>query len=144
MVRNALVTAVSESKISAVIIEKSECASCTVGCSKKTVEVDLANPKGFSLKPGCVVAVQSQKRYLAMEGFFSLLLPFVSAVCGYCVASSIDSVKDSEGIKAVFVLGFLAAACALVLIFTRLPYVKIYKKAKCDVVEILKESSTVI
>ena len=89
---------------------KLECASCSASCGNKQESVPASNPKGFSLKAGDIVYIETNARRQAMEALFSLLFPFVSAIAGYFVAGLFAARFagiPGDGVRAVFVLLFL-------------------------------------
>ncbi len=122
MQRKAVVISVDDGHATVMPIEKSECVSCSAGCKKKGEPMSVANSRNFALKVGDLVYIAASGRLQAVEGLVSLLFPFVSAVLGYFVSFPLAakySGAKADGVRAMFVLGFLFLSTALVFLITR-------------------------
>ncbi len=122
MSRSAVVLSAEAGSVSVLPVMKLECASCSASCGNKQESVSASNPRGFSLKAGDIVYIETNARRQAMEALFSLLFPFVSAIAGYFAAGPLASRFagiSGDGIRAVFVLLFLFLSSAVVIVVTR-------------------------
>lgn len=123
MSRTAVILSVDGGSVSVLPVAKPECASCAASCGNKQEAITVSNPKGFSLKVGDVVSIETNGRRQAVEALFSLLFPFLSAVAGYFAAGPLAlrfGGKSGDGIRAVAVLLFLFLSSFVVLVVTRL------------------------
>ena len=122
MSRSAVVLSAEAGSVSVLPVTKLECASCSASCGNKQESVPASNPRGFTLKAGDIVYIETNARRQAMEALFSLLFPFVSAIAGYFAAGPVASRfsgMSGDGVRAVFVLLFLFLSSAIVIVVTR-------------------------
>lgn len=102
--------------------DASSCASCGGSCEKCSVRFSVGNSRKFPVKAGDTVKIGMSAKHEALQGILSLAFPVLCAVAGYFTSPRTASLLGraaTEGWKAVSVLVFLAAACAVVLIITR-------------------------
>ena len=118
----AIVVSIENEVISVKNLEKSECLTCTAGCTKNAPVYKASNPKNLQVKAGSVVILDASKKAQALQGIFSLLFPFLSAVTGYFLASPIARLFNStvsDGFRSVCVLLFLTLSSSIVFALTR-------------------------
>lgn len=111
-----------DKKILVSSLAKDECASCTSACNKKINTIEVLNPKKFNLKIGDAVILTNNKKTQALQGLFSLFIPFLSAFIGYFLSDSIFSlfkIQGTEALKALIVLIFLFITSSIIFIITR-------------------------
>ena len=129
MYRRVMIVSVQDdNSVSVLPVINDECAKCASGCSKRGSQFTAKNPQNFSVRTGSIVAVSTPKSKQALEGILSLVVPFLSAICGYFVMPA------GDGAKAVGVLLFLTLSSALVLFINR----RIPEFSKPEIIEILQ------
>ena len=135
MTEKAIIISCKE-KIIACRLAKSECISCTAGCARKKDMFEVDNPLNLSIKDGNIISIAASKKNQAIQGIFSLLIPFACAVSGYFLAPFIAGLFgktiSSDG-KAGFVLLFLFLSSAAVFAITR----KFPLPGKPEILEVL-------
>ena len=87
----AVVIAVNDGYAEVIPVIKAACATCTAGCAKRGNSFPVANPKGFTLKKGMMVAITASQNRRTFEGMISLFIPFLSAIAGYVIANCFTS-----------------------------------------------------
>ena len=102
--------------------DASSCAGCGGNCGACNVRFSVANSRRLDVKPGQKVKIGMSAKHEALQGILSLVFPVLCAVGGFFAASPLAALfgkTPTEGGRALCVLVFLAAACAVVLIITR-------------------------
>ena len=124
-----LVTEINGSTITVTPEPVEGCEGCTSGCgscSRNPVRIAVTNGRNFTLHTGDKVKIGMSATAAAVKGILALLFPVACAVLGYFLA------PKTENMRALFVLIFLAAACIIVLVFTRIRY----KSLKMEITEV--------
>jgi hypothetical protein len=102
--------------------DESSCTGCGGNCSACDVRFSVANSRRLDVKPGQKVKIGMSVKHEALQGILSLVFPVLCAVGGFFAASPLAGLfgkTATEGGRALCVLLFLAAACAVVLVITR-------------------------
>ena len=103
-------------------LEKSECTTCSQGCSKNSTQLQVLNPDNLEIKPGIFVKIFTSRKNQIIQGNVAILVPIIFAVCGYFLSTPIISLFNKtpgDGIKALFVLIFLIVPSFIILILSK-------------------------
>lgn len=117
-----VVSAETDSVTLTPVSDTSACACCGGSCTACNVRFSVANSRHLDVKPGQKVKIGMSAKHEALQGILSLAFPVLCAAGGFFAAQPLASLfgkTASEGMRASFVLLFLAAACAVVLLVTR-------------------------
>ena len=123
MTDRALVVSVDGGEIMVLPLLKSDCTTCSAGCAKRGTAFAVKNPRDLPLKVGSAVRLCASRKMQGIQGFISLILPFLCAVAGYFCAGPIMGFfgkTAGDGAKALFVLFFLSLSSAGVFAVTRI------------------------
>lgn len=122
MTERGRIISIKDGKIRVSPVQGEECSSCGAGCEKNQRTFIVSNPKKFPIKTGSLVEFQARERDKALQGLFSLFIPFLCAIAGFFIAPPLASCfgkTAGEGFKAFMVLFLLVLSGAIVLLITR-------------------------
>jgi len=98
---------------------RGSCKSCgSAFCKTDTRSFEARNTRGYDLTPGDVVDVYLEPGKTIGAGFLVLIVPLLLFIAAFLVAGRIAPAA-SEGVKALFGLGGLAAGFGLSWLYSR-------------------------